>query len=53
LSFDQAIVINPRYAPAWMDKGKCLQKIGRLEEAEGCFAVARSLPRRHELADIL
>ncbi|MDD1677667.1 MAG: tetratricopeptide repeat protein [Methanomicrobiales archaeon] len=23
--FDQAIVINPRDASAWMDKGKCLQ----------------------------
>ncbi|MFQ6072921.1 MAG: tetratricopeptide repeat protein [Methanosarcinales archaeon] len=35
--FDKALEIDPKYAYAWVDKGKALDNLGKYKNAIECF----------------
>ena len=42
-AYDHALAIDPEDADAWYNKGETLFKIGKTEEAVGCFETATRL----------
>ncbi|MBO0687761.1 MAG: tetratricopeptide repeat protein, partial [Candidatus Dormibacteraeota bacterium] len=43
VAFDYAVHVNPEFAQAWLERGRALTELGRLEEAEEAFDEARKL----------
>ncbi|HOW34255.1 MAG TPA: tetratricopeptide repeat protein [Methanoregulaceae archaeon] len=42
-AYDHALAIDPEDADAWYNKGETLFKMGKTEEAVGCFETATKL----------
>jgi tetratricopeptide (TPR) repeat protein len=43
--YDQAIKLDPNDADVWYNKGVALEKLGKYEEAEKCFAKFKELEK--------